>query len=69
MVCDENNNVITTGQYFYSLTWGPDTLNNFSGNIASFVVKYDANGNVLWALDSCSTCNSYVRFLRRSRSY
>lgn len=47
---DVNGNVIVTG-YFYSasITFGTTTLTNSSTADDMFVVKYDANGNVLWA--------------------
>ena len=47
---DTNGNVFVTG-YFYSpsITFGTMTLSNSSIADDIFVVKYDANGNVLWA--------------------
>ncbi|MFT6503184.1 MAG: hypothetical protein ACJASQ_003316 [Crocinitomicaceae bacterium] len=47
---DANGNVFVTG-YFYSpsITFGTTTLTNSSIADDLFVVKYDANGNVLWA--------------------
>src|ERR1051326_7825407 len=45
---DPNGNAIITGWFQGAITFGPFTLaNNGSGNL--FVVKYDANGNTLWA--------------------
>ena len=58
VVCDENNNVIICGVYFYILTWGHDTLNSNSGNYQTFVVKYDSSGNELWALDPGAQFNT-----------
>lgn len=49
-VCtDSNGNIFATG-YFISGTiiFGSDTLTN-SGGSEIFIVKYDTNGNVLWA--------------------
>jgi ribosomal protein S11 len=47
---DNNGNVYVTG-YFYSptITFGTTTLTNSSNADDIFLVKYDANGNVLWA--------------------
>jgi hypothetical protein len=52
---DVNGNVYVTG-YFYSpsLTFGTTTLTNM-GLYDIFVVKYDANGNVLWAKSTGGT--------------
>ena len=51
-VCtDSNGNIFATG-HFYSGTiiFGSDTLTNSQqGTAGSFIVKYDSNGNVLWA--------------------
>lgn len=50
---DVSGNVFVTGMFYSSaITFGPITLINSdpSGNIQDiFIVKYDANGNVLWA--------------------
>lgn len=49
--CDANNHVYVAG-YFKSqtLTFGPYTLTNDSAGFNDiFLVKFDANGNVLWA--------------------
>jgi len=48
---DANGNVYVTG-FFYStsITFGTTTLKNHSNSTNDiFIVKYDANGNVLWA--------------------
>jgi hypothetical protein len=53
---DMNGNSIITGWYNDSIVFGTDTLtspvlsNNWGGSI--FIVKYDPNGNVLWAKQS-----------------
>ena len=48
---DANGNVFLTGCFMTNIiVFGSDTLNGvFSGGAYIFVVKYDANGNVLWA--------------------
>ncbi len=45
---DINGNVLVTGYYNSTIAFGSQTLTNISGYDA-FLVKYDANGNVLWA--------------------
>jgi hypothetical protein len=46
---DASGNIIVTGLFQSStITFGTTTLNN-AGNKDMFIVKYDANGNVLWA--------------------
>lgn len=53
---DLNGNSFVTGYYNGSIVFGTDTLvspssgNNPDGNV--FIVKYDPNGNVLWARQS-----------------
>ncbi len=49
-VCtDKNGNAIVTGWFWSpSITFGSTTLTN-NGNLNMFIVKYDGNGNVLWA--------------------
>lgn len=67
---DTSGNVLVTGYFFSpSIAFGSDTLNNPSGP-DMFVVKYDANGNVLWAksanggeahaVTTDASCNIYV---------
>lgn len=53
---DANGNVFVTG-YFYSpsIDFGTTTLTNSSIAADVFVVKYDANGNVLWAKSAGGT--------------
>lgn len=49
IVCDNAGNIFVTGYYTSStLVIGSYTLTNMGGTDA-FVVKYDPNGNVLWA--------------------
>jgi hypothetical protein len=46
---DVNGNVFATGQYYgSSITFGSITLIG-AGGLDAFIIKYDANGNVLWA--------------------
>jgi outer membrane protein assembly factor BamB len=49
MTIDKDENIILTG-FFYgsSITFGTTTLTG-AGHFDMFIVKYDANGNVLWA--------------------
>jgi hypothetical protein len=60
---DASGNVLVTGPFYSpSITFGTTTLVNTdnSGNSADiFVVKYDANGNVLWAKSSGGTSYEY----------
>ena len=56
---DASGNIFVTG-YFYSpsITFGTTTLTNASaGNNDMFIVKYDSNGNVLWAKSAGGTSN------------
>ena len=49
VVADPNGNVIVTGNFnSLSITFGTSTLTNAGANDI-FTVKYDPNGNVLWA--------------------
>jgi len=60
---DASGNVLVTGPFYSpSITFGTTTLINTdnSGNSADiFVVKYDANGNVLWAKSAGGTSYEY----------
>ncbi len=62
MVCDSNANIYITGQYTGSICFDSDTLKNGGhfGNI--FLVKYDSNGNTVWAKGAqssgISVCNN-----------
>jgi hypothetical protein len=48
---DTSGNIYVTGSFYSpSITFGSDTLiNTFAGSSDLFIVKYDAQGNVLWA--------------------
>jgi PKD repeat protein len=48
ITCDLNGNVLVTGGYTDSITFGNTTLKN----TGSYLVKYDSTGNVLWAKNS-----------------
>ena len=49
---DSNGNIFLTGSFAgTSITFGSTTLTN-TGNASVFLVKYDPNGNVLWAKGS-----------------
>jgi hypothetical protein len=58
---DANGNVYITGTFQgSSIILGNDTLhNNFTGSLAVFVAKYDANGNVLWARSGSGPSDDY----------
>ncbi len=45
---DHSNNVYVTGYYRGAITFGSYIINN-GGYYDTFIVKYDFNGNVLWA--------------------
>lgn len=49
IICDQNNNVLVTGNYRGSVTWGSLTFNSLGVWDDIFLTKLDANGNVLWA--------------------
>ncbi|MBI4929666.1 MAG: hypothetical protein HY841_02810, partial [Bacteroidetes bacterium] len=50
VTADAFGNVYVVGSFkSSSITFGSTTLTNAGGNYAMFIVKYDANGNVLWA--------------------
>ncbi len=48
IVSDDSNNIIVTGFFFESATF-EDTVLTSGGSYDIFVVKYDADGNLLWA--------------------
>ncbi len=53
VAAEANGNTVIVGQYQgASITFGSTTLTNGSGSDDIFIVKYDANGTVLWARDS-----------------
>ena len=63
LALDASGNAYVTG-YFYSptITFGSYTLTNV-GVTDAFLVKYDANGNVLWATSAGGTDDDCGRFL------
>jgi hypothetical protein len=46
---DGEHNIIATGQYIGSVTFGGTTLPSGGSSEELFLVKYDSNGNLLWA--------------------
>ncbi len=54
LVVDKNSNVYISGLFENNLTFGSYTLNSYYGKSSVFLVKYDGNGNVLWAKQSKS---------------
>ena len=57
---DRKGNVYMAGQYYDTVSFGPYTLssNSHNGNYNSFLVKYDANGNLKWAKGSMAPNDS-----------
>lgn len=50
---DSHYNLLQTGSFFSSLTFGVDTLVSFSnGDGDMYIVKYDSIGNVIWVRQS-----------------
>ncbi len=47
--CDAQGNIYITGLFSQSITFGTTTLNSPNGYYDMFLVKYDPNGNVVWA--------------------
>ncbi|PLX03530.1 MAG: hypothetical protein C0595_06805 [Marinilabiliales bacterium] len=59
-VCNDNNgNTYSTGYFRESITFGDITLTDVGG-FDIFVVKYDPNGNVLWANSYGGTSLDFV---------
>src|SRR6185312_5005810 len=52
IACDKTGNVFATGTFSDTAVFDHDTLKGQYGAIPSFLVKYDANGNVLWAKEN-----------------
>ncbi len=53
LVCDKSGNVYVTGYFGDTVSFGSYTLK--TQNIGTFLVKYDSNGNVIWAKQSNSS--------------
>lgn len=49
IAADASGNVIVTGEFAGTATFGAQSLTSLSGSVDVFTVKYDAAGNVLWA--------------------
>jgi hypothetical protein len=56
---DVLGNIYVTGYYYTSITFGAFTLTS-SGSSDIFLVKYDTNGNVLWAKSEGGTAGEYA---------
>lgn len=68
MSVDQNSNVYLTGVFQVApISFGSITLNNLSG-IDVFLVKYDAGGNPLWAIQSIGTGTFDVGYSVRNYS-
>lgn len=53
------NNVFATGSFQDTVSFGGNMLTNIQGsNRATYIVKYDSNGNVLWAEQSKTTAKA-----------
>ena len=46
---DKNSNVIVTGSFYASGTFGNITLTTLGPVLSPFIVKYDSFGNIIWA--------------------
>ena len=58
---DANGNVLITGAFTSpTITFGTTTLTNANG-FEMFIVKYDANGNVLWAKSAGGTSSDQCK--------
>ncbi len=55
---DPSGNIFTTGEYAGTLAAGIYTLSNYASICAPYIIKSDANGNVLWAKTSLYTASS-----------
>ena len=55
IICDKTGNVYLTGGYIAPITFGSTTLlPSFTDKLEMFIVKFDKNGNVIWARNSTS---------------
>ncbi len=53
LATDALGNVYMAGEFHDTISFGPDTLKSLVNNVDNaYLVKYDANGNVLWARQS-----------------
>ncbi len=61
-VTDNSGNVYVVGSFASTtITFGAITLTNASGGIADlFIVKYDPNGNVIWAKSAGGASTDYA---------
>jgi len=66
VVADKNGNTYITGVYSSdSLTFGAQTISNNAGGISNgnvFLVKYDANGNALWARSGAASVSNSIGY-------
>ena len=49
VVVDQMDNIIFTGHYINTVTFGTFTLPRGGANVEFFIAKYDPSGNVIWA--------------------
>jgi len=61
---DRNNNVVEAGYFDDSIAFGTFHLHSVGSNMNSYIVKYDGNGNVLWATSPkasvTTNCENYA---------
>ena len=58
---DDSNNVFVVGEFQEpSITFGSTTLTNIFSSTDIYIVKYDENGNVLWAKSAVGNGEDYV---------
>lgn len=58
---DDNGNCYVTGNFYTQAIFGPFTLSCPTAHRQIFLVKYDSNGNEIWARQPISGSNSYSR--------
>jgi hypothetical protein len=56
---DHSGNVIMTGQFSNNISFGSTILNSNFSQDEIFIVKYDSNGNVLWAKKAGGSYKDY----------
>ena len=61
IAADERDNVLTTGEFTGSLSFGSENVESVSDLRDIFLAKYDASGNLLWAKSFGSTGEDYGR--------
>jgi hypothetical protein len=57
---DSQGNIIETLRYQATVTVGSQSFNSQSGNFNGLAIKYDSNGNVLWAINIGDNIDSEI---------